>query len=93
MTGVLSVGSDAGSDTRPAKYIVLYEQGASPAAVKAAVEQAKGRILRANNKIGVATAISANPRFLGEARAHRLRSRASPGTSRSGGRSRRCGRS
>jgi lantibiotic leader peptide-processing serine protease len=69
MTGVLSVGSDAGSDTRPAKYIVLYEQGASPAAVKAAVKQAKGRILRANNKVGVATAISASPRFRGDATA------------------------
>jgi lantibiotic leader peptide-processing serine protease len=69
MTGVLSVGSDAGSDARPSKYIVLYEQGASPAAVKAAVRKAKGRILRANNKIGVATAISANPRFRGHATA------------------------
>jgi subtilisin family serine protease len=68
-TGVLSVGSDAGSDARPAKYIVLYEQGASPAAVKAAVAKAKGRILRANNKIGVATAISANPSFRGTATA------------------------
>jgi subtilisin family serine protease len=71
MTGVLSVGSDAGSDARPSKYIVLYEQGASPAAVKLAVKQAKGRILRANNKVGVATAISANPRFRGAAEASR----------------------
>jgi subtilisin family serine protease len=69
LTGVLSVGSDAGSDARPAKYIVLYEQGASPAAVKYAVKRAKGRILRANNKVGVATAISANPRFRGDAEA------------------------
>ena len=69
ITGVVSVGSDAGSDARPAKYVVLYEQGASPAAVKAAVVRAKGRILRANNKVGVATAISANPRFRGEAEA------------------------
>jgi lantibiotic leader peptide-processing serine protease len=69
MTGVLSVGSDAGSDARPSKYIVLYEQGASPAAVKKAVKQAKGRILRANNRVGVATAISASPRFRGAAEA------------------------
>ena len=69
LTGVVTVGSDAGSDTRPAKYIVLYEQGASPAAVKLAVKQAKGRILRANNKVGVATAISANSRFRGDAEA------------------------
>jgi hypothetical protein len=71
LTGVVTVGSDAGSDARPAKYIVLYEQGASPAAVKLAVTQAKGRILRANNKVGVATAISANPRFRGDAEASR----------------------
>jgi subtilisin family serine protease len=69
MTGVLSVGSDAGSDARPAKYIVLYEQGASPAAVKAAVAKAKGRILQANNKIGVATAVSSNSSFRGDAEA------------------------
>ena len=60
MTGVLSVGTEAGSDTRPTRYIVLYEAGASPAAVKAAVTQAKGRILKANNKVGVATVISSN---------------------------------
>jgi lantibiotic leader peptide-processing serine protease len=71
MTGVLSVGSDAGSDARPAKYIVLYEQGASPAAVRTAVVHAKGRVLRANNKVGVATVISANPRFRGDAEASR----------------------
>jgi subtilisin family serine protease len=69
MTGVVTVGSDAGSDARPTKYIVLYEQGASPAAVKAAVAKAKGRILKANNKIGVATAVSANPSFRGDAAA------------------------
>jgi subtilisin family serine protease len=67
MTGVLSVGTEAGSDTRPAKYIVLYEAGASTAAVKAAVKQAKGRILRANNKVGVATVISSNAKFRGAA--------------------------
>jgi hypothetical protein len=69
LTGVVTVGSDAGSDARPAKYIVLYEQGASPAAVRLAVMQAKGRILRANNKVGVATVISANPGFRGDAEA------------------------
>jgi subtilisin family serine protease len=69
VTGVLSVGSDAGSDARPSKYIVLYEQGASSAAVKAAVVKARGRILKANNKVGVATAISANPGFRGDAAA------------------------
>jgi hypothetical protein len=69
MTGVLSVGTEAGSDSRPTRYVVLYEANASPAAVKAAVKQAKGRILRANHKVGVATVISANTRFRGDAEA------------------------
>jgi lantibiotic leader peptide-processing serine protease len=69
MVGSLAVGTNAGSDGRPTQYIVLYEADASPAAVKAAVKQAKGRILRANNKVGVATAISANPRFRTDAAA------------------------
>ena len=69
MVGSLAVGTNAGSDGRPTRYIVLYEAGASPAAVKAAVVQAKGRILKANNKVGVATAISSNPGFRSEASA------------------------
>jgi lantibiotic leader peptide-processing serine protease len=69
LVGSLAVGTNAGSDARPTRYIVLYEAGASPAAVKAAVAQAKGRILKANNKVGVATAISANPGFRSKAAA------------------------
>ena len=71
MVGSLAVGTNAGSDGRPTRYIVLYEAGASPAAVKAAVVQAKGRILKANNKVGVATAVSGNPGFRSEASASR----------------------
>jgi lantibiotic leader peptide-processing serine protease len=69
MTGVLSVGSDAGSDSRPTRYIVLYDAGASPALVRAGIQKAGGRILRANNKVGVATAISSNAKFLSRASA------------------------
>jgi lantibiotic leader peptide-processing serine protease len=65
--GSMAVGTEAGSDGRPTRYIVLYEPNASPAAVKAAVKQAKGRILRANNKVGVATVISASTRFRSDA--------------------------
>jgi lantibiotic leader peptide-processing serine protease len=65
--GSMAVGTEAGSDGRPTRYIVLYEPSASPAAVKAAVIQAKGRILRANNKVGVATVISASTRFRSDA--------------------------
>jgi subtilisin family serine protease len=70
VTGVLSVGSDAGSDARPTRYVVLYSPHAS-AAMKAAVVQARGRVLEANNRVGVATVISANPRFLSQASAAR----------------------
>ena len=63
LVGSLAVTTKAGSDARPAKYIVLYEKGASPAAVRAAVQKAGGRILRANNKVGVATAFSAKASF------------------------------
>jgi subtilisin family serine protease len=67
MTGVLSVGTEAGSDTRPTRYIVLYQPGASPAALKAAVRKADGLVLRANSKVGVATAVSLNPKFISKA--------------------------
>jgi lantibiotic leader peptide-processing serine protease len=69
MIASLAVGTHAGADGRPTQYIVLYEANASPSAVKAAVKAAKGRILKANNKVGVATAISSNPAFRARAEA------------------------
>jgi lantibiotic leader peptide-processing serine protease len=63
MIASMAVGTHAGADGRPTQYIVLYEANASPSAVKAAVRAAKGRILKANNKVGVATVISSNARF------------------------------
>ena len=67
MIGSIAVGTEAGSDSRPTRYIVLYEPNASPAALQAAVKQADGRILRANGKVGVATVVSSNTRFRAEA--------------------------
>jgi hypothetical protein len=67
MIGSIAVGTEAGSDSRPTRYIVLYEPNASPAALKAAVKQANGRILRANYKVGVATVVSSNTRFRADA--------------------------
>ena len=67
MIGSIAVGTEAGSDSRPTRYIVLYEPNASPAALQAAVKQADGRILRANSKVGVATVVSSNTRFRAEA--------------------------
>jgi lantibiotic leader peptide-processing serine protease len=63
LLGTLSVGTDAGSDSRPTHYVVLAKEGASPAAVQAAVKKAGGRVLRANSKVGVATVLSARPSF------------------------------
>lgn len=65
----LAVGTHAGADGRPTQYIVLYEANASPSAVKAAVRAAKGRVVKVNNKVGVATAISSNPAFRARAEA------------------------
>ncbi len=67
----MAVRTEAGSDLRPTRYVILYEAHASPTAVREAVRQAGGRLLRANNEVGVATAISANPKFLTRAVASR----------------------
>ena len=80
LIAAMAVRTEAGgSDMRPTRYVILYEAHASPTAVREAVRQAGGRLLRANNEVGVATAISANPRFLSRAVASR-RCRASPRT-------------
>jgi subtilisin family serine protease len=62
MIASMAVGTEAGSDARPTRYIVLYSPN-SATAMKAAVVKAGGRVLRANNRVGVATAFSADPRF------------------------------
>jgi len=53
-------GVKTGAQTR---YVVLYDATASPAAAKAAINQAGGRLLRVNARVGVATVVSANPNF------------------------------
>lgn len=69
MIGSLAVGgTQAGSDSRPTRYVVLYSPNATPA-MKAAVVKAGGRVLKANSRIGVATAVSADPRFKARMRA------------------------
>ena len=45
------------------RYVVLYEKSASPAAARAAITEAGGRVLEANTRVGVATVVSANPDF------------------------------
>jgi lantibiotic leader peptide-processing serine protease len=62
MIASMAVGTEAGSDSRPTKYVVLYSPNGTTA-MKAAVLKAGGRVLKANDRVGVATAVSANPSF------------------------------
>jgi lantibiotic leader peptide-processing serine protease len=62
MIGSMAVGIEAGSDSRPTKYVILYSPNGTTA-MKAAVVKAGGRVLKANNRVGVATAISSDARF------------------------------
>jgi subtilisin family serine protease len=49
------------------EYVVLYERGASAAQGREAVKDAGGRIVSANDKIGVATVRSTNRDFIADA--------------------------
>ena len=62
IVALLAVGIQAGADARPQRYIVVYSPNATTE-LKAAVAAAGGQVLRANNKIGVATVSSAKPSF------------------------------
>jgi subtilisin family serine protease len=58
----------ASSSAAPSReYVVLYERGVSAAQGREAVEDAGGRIIDANSKIGVATVRSSNRDFAREA--------------------------
>ncbi len=62
VVALLAVGTQAGADARPQRYIVVYSPSATKE-LKATVAAAKGRVLRANDRIGVATVFSSNPEF------------------------------
>ena len=62
IVALLAVGIQAGADARPQRYIVVYSPNATKE-LKATVAAAGGQVLRANNKIGVATVSSAKPSF------------------------------
>jgi len=53
----------ADRDGSKTTYVVLYEQGASAASARAAIERAEGDLVRENRKIGVATVRSSNGNF------------------------------
>jgi subtilisin family serine protease len=63
--GVIQASSSAG--TAPREYVVLYERGVSAAQARDAVEDAGGRIVSVNTKIGVATVRSTNRDFRADA--------------------------
>jgi subtilisin family serine protease len=67
--GVVQSTSSAGS--APREYVVLYERGASAAQAREAVEDAGGRIVSVNSKIGVATVRSSNKDFRADAAAEK----------------------
>jgi subtilisin family serine protease len=63
----LLVPLTAGASKRAASthsYVVLYERGASDARARAAIEDAGGRVVEVNRKVGVATVRSANANFV-----------------------------
>jgi lantibiotic leader peptide-processing serine protease len=68
--------SSAGSE--PQDYVVLYERGASAAQGREAVEDAGGRIISVNTKVGVATVRSSNKDFTADAARERALVGAAP---------------
>jgi subtilisin family serine protease len=69
LCGVLAAasGTFAGSKARERTFVVLYDQGASSAQGRAAVERAGGRVTRENKAVGVATVRSSNKDFVASA--------------------------
>jgi lantibiotic leader peptide-processing serine protease len=55
------------SAAQPREYLVLYERGVSAAQGREAVQDAGGRVVSANAKIGVATVRSTNRNFVADA--------------------------
>ena len=71
IVALLAVGTQAGADARPQRYIVVYSPSATKE-LRAVVAKAKGRVLRANDRIGVATVFSTNPEFRARVAAARI---------------------
>jgi lantibiotic leader peptide-processing serine protease len=60
--------ASSGTTARSAAYLVLYADGASAAAGKAAVERAGGKVVHVNSTIGLAEVTSSNAAFLRDVR-------------------------
>ena len=78
------IAQSAGAGDQARDYVVLYEQGASAAQARAAVEDAGGRVVSENPAIGLATVRSTEADFAREAAGASRRSSAPRRTGRSG---------
>ncbi len=70
VTAAFAVATPSGPNTtsaKPTRYVVVYEAGVSKAAARAAIRTARGRVIRENRAVGVATVVSRNPSFLTDA--------------------------
>jgi lantibiotic leader peptide-processing serine protease len=65
--GLFAVFQSPSAGSAPQEYVVLYERGASAAQGRDAVQDAGGRIVNENAKIGVATVRSTNGDFIADA--------------------------
>lgn len=54
-----------------ARYLVLYAEGARPADARRAIESAGGRVLRVNDRVGLATVSTTGPDFVAAVRRDR----------------------
>jgi subtilisin family serine protease len=59
----VSPGDAADSKSAKAKYLVLYQEGASLTDARAAIEDAGGKITRENTRIGLASVVTRNASF------------------------------
>jgi lantibiotic leader peptide-processing serine protease len=72
------VAQSAGAGGEAREYVVLYETGASASQARAAVEDAGGRIVRENERIGLATVRSSEADFAEEAAGEQALAGAAP---------------
>jgi lantibiotic leader peptide-processing serine protease len=86
LTSAIWVGGAGAKSTGKARqYVVLYEQGVTASAARAAIKSSGGQVVRENTTIGLATVVSKNPNFVKAATATKAL--------RSAGRNRPVGRS
>ena len=65
--GVAALAAAGPGRTKPTTYVVVYQTGVTQASAHAAIKAAGARLLRENKDVGVATVVSASPRFVVDA--------------------------